>query len=130
MNNQQLFNQSAEHILRQRVPALEDGNCRYRTFEGLSCGVGCLIPDEDYDARMEGYTIRELSETRTLWMRPIRQALGPLNAPSRVEFLVRLQRAHDNALGGGIESWRAEMRRIARNYRLSDAVLDKETGDV
>jgi hypothetical protein len=31
-----------------------DSACRYRTYSGLKCAIGQLIPDEKYDVEMEG----------------------------------------------------------------------------
>ena len=56
MNNptaQQVFDQVVTHLLTQNQQALSDGMCMYRTPGGLKCAVGCLIPDEAYDAKME-----------------------------------------------------------------------------
>ena len=30
-----------------------DGDCMYRTDSGLTCAVGCMITDEEYDTEME-----------------------------------------------------------------------------
>lgn len=61
---QEIFNKVAAHLLKQGRPAREEDRCRYRTTDGLSCAVGCLIPDELYSPSFEGSgaskVIREL----------------------------------------------------------------------
>jgi len=56
MTNQELFTRVKAHLLKQNEQALnEDGtSCLYRSPKGLSCAIGCLIPDEKYHARLEG----------------------------------------------------------------------------
>jgi hypothetical protein len=57
---QEEFNAVCEHLMKQGRRAVrrdKDGNilgCAYRSTEG-ACAVGCRIPDELYDPRMEGW---------------------------------------------------------------------------
>ena len=52
----EIFKRIAEHLRTQGRPAYAEDNwsCRYRAESGLSCAVGCLIPDELYNPRFEG----------------------------------------------------------------------------
>lgn len=52
---QEIFNKVAAHLLKQGRPARNsEDSCRYRTESGLSCAVGCLIPDRLYSPSFEG----------------------------------------------------------------------------
>lgn len=52
MTNQEIFDQVSVHLLKQGEECMANSTCRYR-YNGLSCAVGCLIPDSLYNARME-----------------------------------------------------------------------------
>jgi len=63
MTRQETFNRVAKHLLTQGkrslavYPGSEDygqKDCAYRGEGGLSCAVGCLIPDERYRRSWEG----------------------------------------------------------------------------
>lgn len=58
--------------------------CLYRTNDGKACVAGILIPDEKYEARFEGHTVKELPE-------------GVLTLPPDVSFalLKKIQEKHD-----------------------------------
>jgi hypothetical protein len=46
---QEAFDTVCEHFADQKERALIDGDCAYRGDNGLQCGVGCLIPDSQYE---------------------------------------------------------------------------------
>lgn len=55
MNSQEIFDTVATHLFKQGEQARGDrilGRCSYRTDEGLTCAVGCLIQDY-YDPGMD-----------------------------------------------------------------------------
>ena len=44
MKEQEVFDRVARHLLKQNAKATSPrGGCSYRTKEGLSCAVGCLL---------------------------------------------------------------------------------------
>lgn len=48
MNNQELFDTIANHLLTQNQKSLSSqGTCVYKSALGLSCAVGCLLKDKD-----------------------------------------------------------------------------------
>lgn len=65
---QEVFDTVARHLLRQgrRSTRLHKmwGRVQnaYRGDDGLSCAIGCLIPDKRYDGAMEGRDIETLIE--------------------------------------------------------------------
>lgn len=57
MSTQEIFDKVVTHLRKQGGKARDyEGVCMYRTKTGLKCAAGCLIPDEEYDPRMEGKT--------------------------------------------------------------------------
>lgn len=86
MNKQETFDYVIKHLYTQGKPALNnDGECMYRTSEGLMCAVGCLIPDNLYNENMEFTEIMEVS----------RKYKVPENVELYREMLLSLQRIHD-----------------------------------
>jgi hypothetical protein len=57
MNKQQTFNKVVRHLRRQGRATDSKGTCMYRTPNGRSCAVGCLVPDELYSEYMEGMAV-------------------------------------------------------------------------
>ncbi len=62
LNPQAVFETVARHLFAQSRQALVDGECYYRTPDGLRCAAGCMIPDEAYDPAMENKLIRHVVE--------------------------------------------------------------------
>ena len=53
MSLNEIFYKVEKHLLKQNKQAKVFGSCKYRTSSGLSCAVGCLIPDEMYTNKIE-----------------------------------------------------------------------------
>lgn len=113
-----VFERVRTHLLTQAVPATmtaSTGECMYRiqpTENGLPvlrCAVGCLITDEAYDPKMEGYGISSVACSEGRWTdRPsihldggdcvLAGAMNASGIPASIEvlsLLIDLQRVHD-----------------------------------
>lgn len=86
---------------------MDNGQCRYRSEGGLSCAVGCLIPDEKYNESLEGKTILDPE----VW--------GLFQA-EETGLLSSLQDVHDCFTPS---CWCGELLRVARRFGLNTAVL-------
>jgi hypothetical protein len=80
-SEQEIFNRVITHLAGQERQSVGlDGECRYRSPEGMSCAVGCLISDDDYEVEMEGadvvYLIKRFEAVS--WMAPFRDLLDEL----------------------------------------------------
>lgn len=54
MIDQEVFETSAKHLLTQRQrAATPGGTCQLRTYDGLKCAIGALIPEDKYHSEME-----------------------------------------------------------------------------
>ena len=59
MTGQEIFDSVLAHLRKQGDASLNaSGKCAYRGEGGTACAVGCLIPDELYDPRIESCTTR------------------------------------------------------------------------
>jgi len=115
--HQQVYDTVASHLLAQRKPARitlkSIVQCAYRTDQGLKCAIGCLIPDDKYDPKMEGKDIRYL------------QRVHPDLLPKvDSKFLTELQMAHDNTFYPyGLKAWAGRMLSIATTWKLNPAII-------
>ena len=57
MNQLEVFNKVEAHLLTQGVRSKSYDACAYRGEMGRMCAVGCLIKEEFYSRRLEGYNI-------------------------------------------------------------------------
>ena len=90
-DRQKLFTTAVLGIRKQGGPAFnpQTGACRYRTETGRACAIGHSIPDDEYDAELEG---------NNPYCREVRQALGFKMPPDNdnLRFLSLMQRRiHD-----------------------------------
>jgi len=118
MNLQQIFDKSANHLLKQGAKSkLEKGErckntCAYRGENGLMCAVGCLIDDAYYDSSMEGDAVDDSEE--------VREALEKSgidfhsNAPVLL-LLSRLQWIHDDE---DVDDWPYHLDKAADVFKL------------
>lgn len=110
---QDIFNHVAEHMLTQNKQAQdEDGNCKYRAEDGLTCAVGCLIDADEYSETMEGESVDSV----------LKQAGVTLDA-EKVELLMCLQNIHDDSgmFSGNrdaVEIWPKMLRDLAETNKL------------
>ncbi len=111
MTNQEAFSRVVLHLRKQGEPAMDGEVCKYRSEQGTRCAIGALLTDAEYLPEMENNSIRTISHDYKL------PSLDGLD----IEFLVRLQRIHDDPLKGA--NWVADMedkaRKFARGYDLT-----------
>lgn len=119
MNNQEVFDRVARHLLTQKVKSkqacsgsYQDVVCAYRGQNGTSCAVGCLIPDEMYDTVMEGKSVSAIL--------PYSNGLQELFRNVSLDLLGSLQTVHDNTHP---EQWTTQLLRVADCYVLDSSVL-------
>lgn len=104
MNIQETFNEVKKHLLCQKKASRNsESRCLFRNADGLKCAIGILIPDEDYDPRLESYLLRDVCKT--------------LGFTQPYAFLERLQCIHD---GYEPENWERELAKCAQDWGLND----------
>ena len=98
-----------EYVLRrineQGKPSMNDEDqCMYRGPDGLKCAAGHLIPDDEYDERMEG-----------------KSALFVLSGHKHLQLIMRMQNAHDVASitpDSFLEDFNRRMESIRKEFNL------------
>jgi hypothetical protein len=117
MTRQQIFTKVKNHLLSQNAKAMgKYGTCMYRTAEGLKCAVGCLIPDYEYDRRIEYKIVENLCD-------------GGIKEFTFLKdfdknFLRRLQVIHDNV---DVKDWEKELKAFAT---LENLVYDNDNSNI
>ena len=124
---QEIFDLVARHLLIQNAKSIILGNyCRYRDFDGRSCAIGCLIPDDMYEEGMEGTGVTGLVETY-----PEINDMFPSEAFNLMDeseddindnssFMSRLQIIHDEYEP---QHWHNQLAEVALDFGLSQEVL-------
>jgi len=109
MTNQEAFDKVVTHLLTQNQRAYdeEEDTCRYR-WGPLSCAVGCLIPDDQYNRGMEGQSVHGLVRAEVC---PAPAVLGGLD----LSLLGDLQHIHDNIM---VEEWGEYLKDLASENNL------------
>ena len=122
---QQTFDKVADHLMTQMEQStstvtVDSGffttDCAYRGENGKMCAVGCLIPDDLYDPRMENHT-----SSHVLSAYPKFQGLFE-NVDEVGIVLSGLQSLHDEDTP---DMWLDGLYIIATRYNLSKEVLNK-----
>lgn len=91
MNYQETLNKSYFGIINQGGPSIEeDGHCLYRGPNGRKCAIGQLIPNDQYNLKMDiGYSgVGFKHEVNDVLIK---------NGYTNLEFLSVLQNCHDES---------------------------------
>ena len=125
MTPQEIFDTVARHLFTQGERSIaastdyyeDDVNCMYRSPSGMTCAVGCLIPDAAYLPSMEGSgatgLCRMFSDVLPKWM------------AENSELLDYLQMTHDQ-----VAHWRRDVDMkfalsiVADRFGLDKSILD------
>lgn len=108
MNTQEVFNKVCDHLMTQRISASDNSDRDlYRNKEGLSCAIGCLIPDTYYLPSMEGCSVPELLASYDL----------PSFMARDQELLERLQPVHDLYMPRTIKTYNCSISLVANTLQ-------------
>lgn len=106
---QEVFDQVATHLLNQGERAAEEeGGCMYRSPDGLKCGAGCLISDEEHKA----FEDKEDSLEWNSWNDLVSSGKVPGN---HEELISEIQAMHDNEHP---DDWADGLTNMASRFRL------------
>ena len=97
----------ARHLILQNQRSY-DQDCMYRSEKGLTCAVGCLVSDAEYDREMEGLNI-----SGAIFAKFNIEAL-------RQSLLGSLQVVHDSIMP---YQWHSELMSVCHRYSLDTAAL-------
>jgi hypothetical protein len=116
---QRMFNRVVRHLRKQGKPAVRNGDCLYRTPDGLSCAAGCLIPNRLYTPEYENKSMTLVLDTDEKLLKHLDRLYNVKDTKTR-ELLKELQIAHDRQLKSyGLESWEAVIRGLAQKFNLT-----------
>lgn len=114
MTPQEVFDKVAKHLLTQNAESILGNGCAYRGTHGRMCAVGCLIPDELYDPKMERKNVMHVASK----FPEVKQCgITEENMP----LLAKLQQIHDL---DPTSVWRQELAKVAQRFKLDPKVLE------
>jgi len=114
MSVREIFNKVEKHLLKQNAKSMNDSqSCRYRTYDGLSCAVGCLMTDDMYDSSFEGESVQadEVEEALT----PI-VGVNEEKREIKLGLLYQLQLVHDDS---PVENWEHDLAQLKLDFNIS-----------
>lgn len=120
MTKREIFDKVKTHLLTQKEKAVnkyvEGAPCMYRTPEGLSCAVGCLIPEDLYDKSIEGIAVFSLihevdTANRELFNNILTTILGEDSYQDKLGLCNLLQYIHDRV---HVQDWAYELDRLEK----------------
>jgi len=93
MTKQEVFDKVVTHLrsMKERSIRLPYMECAYRGSGGAKCAAGCLIDDEFYSERLEGWAVVEPVVLEAL------RSSGVPTDDSTIRMVERLQLSHDCA---------------------------------
>ena len=112
MSINEIFYKVEKHLLKQNEQAKVRNRCKYRTSSGLSCAVGCLIPDGMYTNKIENRPIDDLPLNI---LEPI-VGVQRYKVERKLELLNDLQEMHDNRLP---EKWPSNLAGIKIEFGIN-----------
>lgn len=120
MNHQAVYGQVKKHLLTQGIKSVsayvpdDDGSasCAYRGVNGTRCAIGCIIPDELYDPKMEGKRASAILREYV----DLAEYLE-IEDDDDLFFLEGLQSIHDSECSG---DWGVNLERFASRWDLAE----------
>ena len=125
MTPQEIFNTVSIHLINQKQCSRDINVCLYRGPNGLKCAVGCLIPDDMYDSKMEGKTIFTILVEFKL----------PSYFKENIKLMSNLQNVHDSCIEHETTDYfdmsdlKDRLFAVADYYNFNTTVLNEIPGD-
>ena len=114
MTKQEIFDKVATHLLNQGEKSMNGLECAYRGGYGMSCAIGCLIPNEKYTAGMEKMGLRNPAIVNVL------EDNGVDCEVTNYFLLVELMRIHDEL---NVSDWPTALANLAERFLLNLTVF-------
>jgi len=116
MNTQEVFDKVVSHLRMQGAksmacgPNIDELVCAYRGNNGRKCAVGCLIPDKEYDPRIEGVSVYTIIGSTNSFSEDTKNLIG-----ANSSLLRDLQKVHDEQ---EVCNWDINFASLAQKYKL------------
>lgn len=119
---QELFDKVSFHLLTQKRKSQKKDKygawgCLYRGEKGTTCAIGCLIPDEEYDRKMEGTSVQGL----------FRQKIAPKSLKKYSKYIYLAQELQDIHDANSVEKWEEELISLANKEKLKTTAIELAT---
>jgi hypothetical protein len=116
LSAQEVFDKVLNHLRQQGKKSFSnpkvEGECAYKDCNGLKCGIGALILDEEYSSALEHYTVDQM-----LFLPTTPQSLKDrLQSHCENWFLRDLQNIHDVY---PVADWEIKFEEVAKRHKLT-----------
>ena len=107
---QEMFNVVVEHLRKQNAKSEREADhkycvssiCCYRSPDGKKCAIGCLIPDEEHDPKMDENAGSDIDQLIKSWLSvPLREKFKRHSCPT-VRTSVRARHLSSGGVGSTI----------------------------
>ncbi len=106
---QEIFTKVVTHLRKQGKQSMNGLSCAYLSPKSEQCAIGCLIPPEDYDPKMESRQVESFFQSDS----PFANLFAPI--ANHVDLLVGLQILHD---GEDVCDWENGFSFLAKRFNL------------
>jgi hypothetical protein len=114
---QEAFDKVIKHLVKQGMPAVVVGQCKYQTDDGLKCAAGCLVERKSVREKLSGEWYQLIEE------KPFLKGIADH------KLIYRMQGAHDKLSNQHMHIWRKHwidsMTEIAKEFKLKTTLLIK-----
>lgn len=126
MDNQEIFDTVALHLVTQNHRCESDDTCKYHHL-GRKCAVGCLISDEVYNSYYSpgmSYNPLEGKAIRSPVVKvAVEQSQETKLTMDNIALLEQLQQVHDQAPP---PEWAEALAHVAEMFHLKNSLIEKE----
>lgn len=128
-NLQELFDRIVNHLAKQKFQSKEDHMCKYRSTSGLSCAIGCLIPDDKYKPEFDS---GKASIMKVLKESGIMDGYTGEDFAPTSNFLATMQMTHDRFITdsdseANVIDLKKHLRIVAKQFNLDSHDVDNIT---
>ena len=123
---QEVFDMMVDHLAQQKRRSYDTEHkaCSYRTKEGLSCVVGCLLSDHVFERSIKGR--HEYASINLLMSIPgISDELAISGVDDPLEFYLNMQSVHDNSIS--LVDIKSGLKSVALKFNLDPNGVEKVT---
>ena len=112
MSLKAIFAKVSKHLIKQNAKSTDsDGDCVFRNYQGQSCAIGCLIPEDRYESSFEGELLEEDEDLQHV----LKHAIGvnPKKRAAKIELLQALMAVHDRFEP---DEWKTELATVKAEF--------------
>ena len=114
MSQKAIFAKVSKHLIKQNAQSRNPvGDCVFRNYQGQSCAIGCLIPEDRYESSFEGQLLDEDEDVQGALKHVI--GVNPKKRHMKINLLMDLMNVHDDSY---VADWKHELTMVKDAWGL------------